>query len=223
MKNLLQKRLLFLEDNITFANDTILFLNHYFKDVIHVASMSEAQEVINSQQIDIILSDLKVKDGIALNFIEEIRNENSEIPIVVLSAHKDEELLLKAIPLGLTAYSIKPINFQAFEELLKKCDEALSLNDPDMIYIKDDIFYDKGKMVLIVDQTVVDLTKKETDFIELLIANRKTIVTKDMINQTIWENEVMSEAALKNFLLRIRKKTYKDLFFTVQGLGYRLF
>lgn len=223
MKKLLQKRLLFLEDNLTFANDTILFLSHYVKEVVHVVSMKEAFEVIENQQIDIILSDLKVEDGIALNFIEKIRKQDSTIPIVVLSAHKDEELLLKAIPLGLTAYSIKPINFQAFEELLEKCDEALSLNDPDMIYIKDDIFYDQGKKILIIDESVVDLTKKETDFIELLIANRKTIVTKDMINETIWENEVMSEAALKNFLLRIRKKTYKDLFFTVQGLGYRLF
>ena len=72
-------------------------------------------ENFQNNEIDIIISDLKVKDGLALSFIEQIRSINKEIPIVVLSAHKDEEFLLKAIPLGLTSYEIKPINFSDFK------------------------------------------------------------------------------------------------------------
>lgn len=223
MKNLKQKRILFLEDNITFANDTIRFLSHYTKDVIHVESIEEAFEKFHSQPIDIILSDLKVKDGNALSFIERIRQINQQIPIVVLSAHKDEDLLLKAIPLGLTAYAIKPINFTAFEELLEKCSKALDTLETNIIYVKDDAFYDKGKKVLIIDNNNIDLTKKESEFVELLLEHKNSIVTKDMINEVIWDNEVMSDPALKNFLLRIRKKTYRDFFYTIQGIGYRLF
>ncbi|MGB5866574.1 MAG: response regulator transcription factor [Arcobacteraceae bacterium] len=223
MKNLKQKRILFLEDNVTFANDTIRFLSHYAKDVIHVESIEEALEKFHSQPIDIILSDLKVKDGIALSFIERIRKVNQQIPIAVLSAHKDEDLLLKAIPLGLTAYAIKPINFSAFEELLAKCSQALEILETNIIYVKDDTFYDKGKKTLIINNESIDLTKKESEFVELLLENKNSIVTKDMINEVIWDNEVMSDPALKNFLLRIRKKTYRDFFYTIQGIGYRLF
>ena len=222
MKNLKQKKILFLEDNVSFANDTIRFLNHYAKEVIHVESVKDALIKFNEQNIDIIISDLKVKDGIALVFIEEIRKSNTRVPIVVLSAHKDEELLLKAIPLGLTAYAIKPINLSDFEEVLKECSDKLSLLDVDIVFLKENTFYDKGRKLIILDDIPVVLTKKEADFIELLIKNKNSIVTKYMINDIIWGNDIMSEPALKNFLLRIRKKTYGDLFYTIQGVGYRL-
>ena len=223
MKNLKQKKILFLEDNVSFAHDTIRFLSHYVKDVIHVTSMKEAWDKIDSEHIDIIISDLKVDDGIALNFIEEVRKVNLTIPIVVLSAHKDEDLLLKAIPLGLTTYAIKPINFKEFEKVLKKCSEILVLQDQNKIFVKDETFYDKGRKVLLIEEKAVTLTKKESEFLELLIDNKNSIVTKEMIDNVIWENDIMSEAALKNFLLRIRKKTYRDLFYTIQGVGYRLY
>jgi DNA-binding response OmpR family regulator len=222
MKNLKQKRILFLEDNIAFAHDTIRFLSHYVKEVIHVENMVEARQKFNDESIDIIISDLKVKDGIALSFIEEIRKIDSTVPIVVLSAHKDEELLLKAIPLGLTTYAIKPINFKEFESVLTKCSVILQLFDKNKIFVKDDTFYDKGRKLLLVKEKAITLTKKEAEFLELLIENKNAIVTKEMIDNTIWENDSMSEPALKNFLLRIRKKTYRDLFYTVQGVGYRL-
>jgi DNA-binding response OmpR family regulator len=222
MKNLKQKKILFLEDNIPFANDTIRFLNHYVKEVIHVEDMEKAWQKFNEESIDIILSDLKVKDGIALSFIEEIRKINSTVPIVVLSAHKDEELLLKAIPLGLTTYAIKPINFKEFEKVLSKCSEILKLQNQNKIFVKDDTFYDKGRKLILVKEKEISLTKKEAEFLELLIENKNAIVTKEMIDNVIWENDTMSEPALKNFLLRIRKKTYRDLFYTIQGVGYRL-
>lgn len=223
MKNLKQKKILFLEDNVAFAKDTVRFLCHYAKEVIHVESMKDALEKFDNETIDIIISDLKVKDGIALRFIEEIRKLNKTIPIVVLSAHKDEDLLLKAIPLGLTTYAIKPINFSEFEKVLIKCSELLSDMDNNKIFVKDNTFYDKGRKLIIIDEKPITLTKKESEFLELLLENKSAIVTKDMIHDVIWENDVMSDPALKNFLLRIRKKTYRDLFYTIQGVGYRLY
>jgi len=222
MKNLKQKRILFLEDNLSFATDTIKFLRHYAKEVIHVESIKDALEVFNTANIDIIISDLKVKDGIALSLIEEIRKVDTAIPIAVLSAHKDEELLLKAIPLGLSAYAVKPIDLVSFEQLLQKCSDALALVDKNLVLLKEDISYDKGKKIIMMDKKIISLTKKESLFIELLIEHQNSIVTKDMIHDVIWENEIMSDPALKNFLLRIRKKTYRDLFYTIQGVGYRL-
>jgi len=223
MENLKEKTVLFLEDNLAFAEDTKKFLAHYVKNIVHVTSMKDALEKFESEEIDFILSDLKVEDGIALLFIENIRKINTKVPIVVLSAHKDEAFLLKAIPLGLTAYALKPINFVDFEEVLNKCAITLANQNKNIIFLKDDSFYDKGRKVVIVDKVEVSLTKKEALFVELLYENKSAIVSKEMINERIWENNVMSDPALKNFLLRIRKKTYRDFFYTIQGVGYRLY
>lgn len=221
-KSLNYKTVLFLEDNISFAEHTIRFLELYVKDVFHCTSIKGGLELFDKNEIDFIISDLKVDDGIALSFIEQIRSMNKTIPIVVLSAHKDEEFLLKSIPLGLTAYEIKPISFITFKALLKKCAASLELDDVNILLVKNNIFYDFNKKLLIKDSVDIKLSQKEALFIELLIKNKNRIITKEDIEDIIWEEKKMSDSALKNFLLRIRKKVGKDFLFTIQNVGYRL-
>lgn len=211
---------LFLEDNETFAEHTIYFLELYLNKVIHCVSMKDALESFQKYSIDIIISDLKVLDGLALSFIEQIRDMNKEIPIVVLSAHKDEEFLLKAIPLGLISYQIKPINFTDFKNVLHKCSQAI--HGHSLVSVKDGILYDYNKKLIYKNNEEILLSKKEFSFVELLLKNKNSVTTKDEINNCIWENEYMSESALKNFLLRVRKKVGKDFFYTIQNIGYRL-
>jgi DNA-binding response OmpR family regulator len=220
MNSLKNLTLLFLEDNKTFAEHTIYFFELYLKSVIHCTNMKDAIEIFNKEKIDIIISDLKVDDGLALSFIEEIRTLNRDIPIVVLSAHKDEEFLLKAIPLGLLRYEIKPINFKNFKNLLQKC--AMSIDKGSIVEVKDGISYDFNKRTIYKDNEEIRLSKKESLFIELLLKNKNSVITKDDINSILWEDEFMSESALKNFLLRLRKKLGKDFFYTIQNIGYRL-
>ena len=217
-----QLKVLFLEDNETFAKHTIEFLEFYVKSVNHVVSMKEAIDAFHDNQFDVILCDLKVKDGNALNFIEDIRKEDVDIPIVVLSAHKDEEFLFKAIPLALTSYELKPIDFERFKEVLILCKEKVFQNKKNIIYIKDNVYFDKDRKLLIKDDTEINLTKKEAMFIELLINNKTKIVTKEQVEDYIWQEAEMTESALKNFLMRVRKKAGKTFFTTIQSVGFRL-
>lgn len=219
MNTLKDFTVLFLEDNKVFAEHTIYFLELYVKKVIHCTNMKDAFEIFQTKEIDIIISDLKVEDGIALSLIENIRNLDKKVPIVVLSAHKDEEFLLKAIPLGLTSYEIKPINFKKFKEVLHRC--TFALTSQNVVTIKDEYAYHYDKKIVFRDNIEIVLSKKEALFVELLIKNKNGITTKEDINSHIWEDEFMSESALKNFLLRVRKKLGKDFFYTVQNIGYR--
>lgn len=221
-KNLKHKRVLFLEDNVSFAEHTIQFLELYVKEVIHCTSMKKAYEVFEDEHLDCIFTDLKVDDGIALNFIEKIRQVNLTIPIIVMSAHKDESFLLKSIPLGLTSYELKPINFEKFKSILEKCSEVIERNNEKIVHIKDNIYYDYNRKLILKDDESIILSKKESVFIELLIENKNGVISKEKISEVVWENDIMSESALKNFLLRVRKKIAKKLFYTIQNVGYRL-
>ena len=179
MNTLKDFTVLFLEDNKVFAEHTIYFLELYVKKVIHCTNMKDAFEIFQTKEIDIIISDLKVEDGIALSLIENIRNLEQKVPIVLLSAPKDD------------------------------------------VTIKDEYAYHYDKKIVFRDNIEIVLSKKEALFVELLIKNKNGITTKEDINSHIWEDEFMSESALKNFLLRVRKKLGKDFFYTVQNIGYR--
>ncbi|MEA3384003.1 MAG: response regulator [Campylobacterota bacterium] len=222
MKNLKNKNLLFLEDNLQFAKTTVKLLELYFQDVIHCSTIQDALDIYENQDIDLIISDLKVDDGIALDFLKEIRETNLEIPLVVLSGFKDEKFLLEAMPLGLTSYEIKPISFERFGILLNKISYRFERYCNDIIIIKENIFYNKNKKVIIKNNQEIQLSKKEAMFVELLIKNKNRITTKDEVSQYVWDDEQMSESALKNLLLRIRKKVDKDIFKTLSKIGYKL-
>ncbi len=221
-KYLKNTTVLFLEDNLTFAQHTIKFLELFVKEVVHCVSMKSALKIFKELNIGMIISDLKVEDGIALKFIEMIRKEDKQVPIVVLSAHKDEDFLLKAIPLGLVSYEIKPIELEKFKFILEQCEFQLEELNQNIFLLKNDIFYNLSKKVIIQKNEEIVLKEKEAMFIELLLEYKDGIVSKENMAQSIWQNETMSEPALKNFLLRIRKKVGKELFFNVQGLGWRL-
>jgi DNA-binding response OmpR family regulator len=221
-KDLKYIKILFLEDNIEFAQNTIKLLHLYVDNIIHVTNMKEALKSFENEHIDMIISDLKVEDGIALGFIEKVRQTDTTIPIVVLSAHKDESFLFKAIPLGLTYYAIKPIDFNEFELILKKCSDIFKKNKKDLYYLKDEKYYNKNKKIITDGDTQIALSKKEALFIELLLENKDGIIKKDKIDDILWANEIMTESALKNFFLRVRKKLGKEFFYTIQNVGYRL-
>ena len=220
MDNLKSLNVLFLEDNQEFANNTIELLNMFFNKIYHAPSIKKSLALYKSNEIDIIISDVKVKDGNGLDFIKAIRKINTDIPIVVLSAHKDEDFLLKAIPLNITAYELKPLSYNNFLLLLNKL--ALKFKSEDEISITDDIIYNFKEKILCINDIDVTLTKKEIIFMELMIDNIDKIVTTDMIQEHVWGNKPMTEAGLKNLIFRLRNKTFKKFIITIQSVGFKL-
>ena len=221
MDRLKTLNVLFLEDNEEFAKNTIEFLEIYFNKVIHSNNIKDALAMYDEFRTDIIISDIKVTDGNGLNFVSAIRKINKEIPIVVLSAHKDEDFLFKAIPLNISSYEIKPLSYEKFLALLKKLSNIFSSLDTTFEY--KNLKYSFESKELFIDNKNIPLTKTERLFMELLIRNKNRVITNDMIQRDVWENKLMGESAIKNLLFRLRKKSKVEFITLVPGVGYKLF
>lgn len=220
MDRLKELNLLFLEDNEEFALNITELLNIYFKKVYHCKEAKEAFSLFNENRIDVIISDIKLKGKNGLEFIEEIRESDKNCVIVVLTAFKDEEYLLKAIPLNLTSYELKPLRYDDFMKLIKKISSLFNLNKSVNLYRG--VTYEFNKKELCVMNRVIQLTKKEVLFIELLIKENGKHVSHERVQRDVWENRVMSDAAIKNMVFRLRKKVGADFISTTHGMGYRL-
>lgn len=217
LKNL---HLLFLEDNLGFAKNTIEFLENYFAKITHVTTIKEALYAYEDYKIDVIFSDINVEDGNGLDFIQKIRLKNKEIPIVVLSAHKDENFLFQAIPLHITKYQLKPISYSAFMELLQSV--AQLFTHTTQLSLIDELSYNFLSKELLYGTKPIKLTKKEILFIELLLQNKTQVITNEMIQRSVWQENIMSDSAIKNLIFRLRKKVPKEFIRTLQGVGYKL-
>lgn len=68
--------------------------------------------------------------------------------------------------------------------------------------------------------STIDLTKIETKFLKLLIENKNSIVTYDVVKDNIWKTKDMSIFTMRNFVNKIRNKTYKSIIKNKSGYGY---
>lgn len=222
MKILENLNILLLEDDIEFATSFIETLELYFKTIYSATNIKDALETINTKKIDVAISDIHLEKENGLDFIETLKNDQNNIPIVILSGFKDEEFLFKAIKLGVIDYIVKPLDLEKLEEALSRCAESLDHVKSKIYKIKDNIYFDIDKKRLYEENIEIALTSREYLFLVLAIEHKGYILTKDMIEDAVYGLEIMSASALKNLLFRIRKKFGSTFITTIPELGYKI-
>jgi two-component system, OmpR family, response regulator VanR len=221
LERLKDKSILFLEDNIEFANNTTVLFDVFVKNVHHAVTISEAEKILQREKIDIIISDIKLKQENGLDFITNFRTNDPRTPIIILSGHKDQDFLFRAIPLKLTAYLLKPIKYDELINALRLCSEAIGIQQKEKIHLKEGWYYNTKTKTLEKEKESLALNKKEALFMELIAHNCDRLITKEMIYEGVWEFQEMSDSAVTNFILRIRRRFGKTFIYTIPDLGYR--
>ena len=72
------------------------------------------------------------------------------------------------------------------------------------------------------DSELINLTKREKEFINLLIENKNLLVKMETIKENLWEVENISDERVRTFIKRLRAKTSKDLIENVSSQGYMI-
>ena len=215
MKNL---KVLIVEDEIDLANLIKSSIKELFFKVVIAKDGLEAIKKFDSFKPDIIISDIMMPNLNGLEMSKKIKEKNSETPIVILSAHSHKEMLLEAIDLGISKYFIKPFDIEEFIEYLKELSKKINKNKS--IKLKDNFVFDFNNLSLYQNDILVNLTKRERQFLALLIENKNSYVTTFDIKKTLWENEIVSDERLRTFIKRLRAKTSKELIENVSSYGY---
>lgn len=215
MKNL---KVLIVEDEIDLANLIKSSIKELFFKVVIAKDGLEAIKKFDSFKPDIIISDIMMPNLNGLEMSKKIKEKYSETPIVILSAHSHKEMLLEAINLGISKYFIKPFDIEEFIEYLKELSKKINKNKS--IKLKDDFVFDFNNLSLYQNDILVNLTKRERQFLALLIENKNSYVTTLDIKKTLWKNEIVSDERLRTFIKRLRAKTSKELIENVSSQGY---
>lgn len=89
------------------------------------ANVEEARNILNTQKIDLLITDIRLPDGTGLELSESIRPKYPDLPIFLLSAYGDFEYARTAINLGINQYFTKPTDLQALSSALAKMHTTL--------------------------------------------------------------------------------------------------
>ncbi|WP_323669324.1 response regulator transcription factor [Aliarcobacter butzleri] len=209
-------KVLIVEDETKLANLIKASIKELFFKVNIAKDGIEGLKKFQSFKPDIIISDITMPNLDGLEMCQKIREE-SNIPIVILSAYSQKEKLLKAIDLGINKYFIKPFDIEEFLEYLKNLSK--NIKKIKTYKLKDNFVFDNNSVCLYKDEILINLTKREREFLNILIKNKNSLVKKEDIKTLLW-NEDVSDERLRTFIKRLRLKTSKDLVENVSSQGY---
>ncbi|MDR2636206.1 MAG: response regulator [Campylobacteraceae bacterium] len=103
--------ILYIEDEADLLKHTSVILEDFAKNVYAVQNTKEAYEIIKTKNIDVIVSDILLKNETGIEFLKRVESElDMHIPAILTTAFTDTEYLVDAIKLKVENYIIKPIN-----------------------------------------------------------------------------------------------------------------
>lgn len=117
------KSILIVEDDITYGMMLKTWLGKKGFQVSSTGSVARAQKHIETETVDLILSDLRLPDKDGIDLLKWIGQQGRTIPLIIMTGYADIQSAVQAIKLGACDYIAKPVNP---DELLKKINEALN-------------------------------------------------------------------------------------------------
>jgi len=231
MKNY-STRVLLVEDEDVARKTLSFYLNTIFDEVVVACDGEEASTIFKNnfdenKQFDLVLTDLKMpnKDGISM--IDDIRSLVPNQRFIIVSAHKNEDDLLKLINLRVLGYFVKPLNIDNMMEMLKKAkeevlaDNAVSSEENDLLVLNKVYTYNKVNDKLYNEENIVKLSKKELDILKVLIDKIGEVIPVEKFKEMVWNDINTNDSAFRTVMKRLKDKVKDDDFIiSHKGYGY---
>ena len=115
--------ILIVEDDLTFATMLKTWLSRKGFQVYTSSGISSAYKELDNNDIDLILSDLRLPDGDGTALLEWRKESNNDIPVIIMTSYADIQSAVNAMKNGACDYVSKPVRP---DELLKKIEEAIN-------------------------------------------------------------------------------------------------
>ena len=199
------------------------YLKSYDIDLSAINDPRNAIDTINHLDPDLLILDVMMPHINGFELCKMIREE-SDTPIIILSARGESDDKVKGIDLGADDYLSKP--FEA-RELVARIHSLLRRTQKDLAVRSDPIFeVDQQRLEVSLDGNVLDLTTKEFELMDLFIKNPGVIFTRDEIIKEIKGIDAhLFSRSIDILISRLRHKIEDDpkepkLIKTIWGKGY---
>jgi len=213
-------KLLLLEDDLLLGETLVDLLEDEGYEVAHFTNGQAALDATFESRFELYLLDINVPliDGISL--LKELRSADDTTPAIFLTSHKDKESLEKGFLSGADDYITKPFDN---DELLWRLTALLKRSRQDEPQVVGKLSHDKLHKSISYESKGLDLSKKEYDFLLLLMKHANTTVPKELILDELWSaSEGGSDGAVRVYVNRLKSLLPELEIENIRGVGYRL-
>jgi DNA-binding response OmpR family regulator len=224
-------RLLLVEDDDAIARPLVRALEREGFAVEHVAAGEPALDRVASGGIDLVVLDLTLPDLDGLEVSGRLRTAHPALPIVMLTARREEVDLVVGFDAGADDYVAKPFRVAELvarlRARLRVVPAAVQVPGADVL-AAGDVRVDRAAHRAFDGETELDLTPKEFDLLSLLVAEAGRTVERNRIMREVWDERWWGPTrTLDMHVSALRRKLGDDpadprRIVTVRGVGFRL-
>jgi DNA-binding response OmpR family regulator len=221
-------KILLVEDN----NNLALNITEYFESKGHLVDYAAdgliAMNLAVSQRFDVIVLDIMLPGLNGIDICQRLRaNADIDTPIIMLTAKDTEQDKLKGFGAGADDYLVKPFSLGELEaRLLALIRRSKPHFHGHRHLIVGDLDYDSATMKLKRGGVELHLMRVPLKILILLMQNPDRVVTREEIEQEIWNDESPDSEVLRSHIYAIRTEINKhnapNILHTIRGVGYLL-
>ena len=192
-------------------------------EVIACSNTKNIRSILEEENVSLLLMDRNLPGVEGSEFIEQIRKEGYDHPVIYLSAKESNEEILEGFERGGDDYITKPFDLSILKArvkaVLKRYTKTIDLKK------EGDILYDANKKSFSISNEEIPLTKLEHDLLLLFFQNKGLLLSREMILQEVWEDYENRQSktvnvAIKRLKEKIDPTGEKNYIVSIRGEGY---
>jgi DNA-binding response OmpR family regulator len=224
------RSILVVEDETSIAEVVSLYLKRAGFQVQVAPDGRKAMSLFEQQSPDFIILDLMLPeiDGLALT---RWLRDRSDVPIIMLTARREEADRIAGLEMGADDYVVKPFSPQELvsrvRAVMRRQGREQADEGNDRVLSFHDLSIDPRSRTVKVSDSEVELTAKEFDMLYLLMRHPKQVFTRDQLLERVWGGaQYIDPGTVTVHVRRLREKIELDAskpakLLTVWGVGYK--
>ncbi|WP_336965803.1 response regulator transcription factor [Sphingobium aquiterrae] len=219
-------RLLIIEDSARLAGLMAEGLERRGFVCDQAMSLADADAAMDAARHDALILDLGLPDGDGVGWLAARRRRGDTVPALILTARGALEDRVTGLDAGADDYVVKPAEIA---ELAARIRALLRRPGPRANTVLENgaLCFDTATRQAHFADRPLDLARRETDLLELLMRQAGTVVRRGMIEEALYNfNEPVTPNAVEAIVSRLRRRLdeagARDMLHTIRGLGYML-
>lgn len=217
-------RILVVEDELSNRRLLRLYLTKAGFTVEEAATGREGLAALRRGGVDLAIVDVMLPEVDGFEVVRQIR-QSSTIPVVMLTARGEESSRVAGLELGADDYVVKPfLPHEVVARVRAHLRRARGFTSHEGGTLRTGtVELDQRGRTCTVDGTPVDLTRREFDLLEALMANPGRAFTREQLLDQVWGSQFVSEKTVDVHIVGLRQKLAGAIrISTLRGVGYRL-
>jgi DNA-binding response OmpR family regulator len=187
----------------------------------------EAEDSLSTYIYDIIILDLTLPGGNGLDLIKLIKDMNRKAGLLIVSAKNSLDDKITGLDMGADDYITKPFHLAELNSRIRSLARRRHFDGSSEL-IFNEIRIDTESNEVLVNGSLIDLTKTEYEILLYFIVNKNKVITRESIAEHVWGNEIsyvdnfdFIYSHIKNIRKKIELNNGSNYLHNVYGMGYK--